>query len=63
MASPATGPDRKEPGSLPLSFPAVPSCFRPLCWPENAENQPVFVETFGRSFSLDSPPNRTNEDT
>ncbi|CAL9006501.1 unnamed protein product [Prunus brigantina] len=30
-------------------------------WLENAENQPVFVETLDRSFSLDSQPNRTNE--
>ncbi|CAL9007441.1 unnamed protein product, partial [Prunus brigantina] len=58
---PATRPDPFEPLPPPLSFPAVPSCCRPLCWPEIAENQPVFVETFGRSFFLDSPPNRTNE--
>ncbi|CAL8989890.1 unnamed protein product, partial [Prunus brigantina] len=58
---PASRPVGFGPPPPQQPFPTILDGRNRRSWLENAENQPVFVETLDRSFSLDSQPNRTNE--
>ncbi|CAL8989238.1 unnamed protein product, partial [Prunus brigantina] len=57
----AVRPDPIEPPSLPLPIPTKLSRHHRQQPPENAKNRVGFDRFSHRSFSLDSPPNRTSE--